>query len=88
VWISEQTATFALYVINRLVFITAVESVYGAVRTDCLYKADYVSYLKGHNMMVNTDTSFTLCTNYESQIVKQVPIPEVYTVLAVDSNHY
>ena len=44
--ISEQTATFALYSINWLVFITVVGSVYCAVRTDCLYKADYVSSLK------------------------------------------
>jgi hypothetical protein len=50
VQISEQTATFALfalYVINWLLFITVVESVYSAVRTDSLYKADYVSSLKG-----------------------------------------
>jgi len=40
--ISEQTAAFALYVINLLVFITGVESVYSAVRTDSLYKTDYV----------------------------------------------
>ena len=38
---------FALYTINWLVFITVVESVYCAVRTDSLYKADYVSSLKG-----------------------------------------
>jgi len=30
-----------------MVFITVVESVYGTVRTDSLYKADYVSSLKG-----------------------------------------
>ena len=42
----DQRATFALYIINCLVFITVVESVYCAVRTDSLYKADYVSYLK------------------------------------------
>ena len=50
VQISEQAATFALfalYVINWLLFITVVESVYSAVRTDSLYKADYVSSLKG-----------------------------------------
>ena len=46
-WISDQTAIFALYIINWLVFITVVESVYCAVRTDSLYKADYVSSLKG-----------------------------------------
>jgi len=42
VQISEQTATFSLYIINWLVLITVVESVYSAVRTDSLYKADYV----------------------------------------------
>jgi hypothetical protein len=31
---------FGLYSIELLVFITVVESVYSAVRTDCLYKAD------------------------------------------------
>jgi hypothetical protein len=34
---SEQTATFALYNINSLVFITDVESVYSAVRTESFY---------------------------------------------------
>jgi len=29
-----------------LVFITVVESVYSAVRSDSLYKADFVSHLK------------------------------------------
>jgi hypothetical protein len=45
--ISEQTETFALYIIKWLVFITVVESVYSAVPTDSLYKADYVSSFKG-----------------------------------------
>ena len=35
---SEQTATFALCIINSLFFITEVESVYSAVRTEYLYK--------------------------------------------------
>ena len=39
---SEQTAAFVVYVINWLVFIAVVESVYSAVQTDCLYKADCV----------------------------------------------
>ena len=43
----RQTATFALYIIKWLIFITVVESVYCAVRTDSLYKTDYVSSLKG-----------------------------------------
>jgi len=40
--ISEQTENFALYIINWLVFITVVESVYSAVRTDSLYVGDNV----------------------------------------------
>jgi hypothetical protein len=38
--ISEQTATFALWNIKKLVFITEVESVYSVVRTESLYKTD------------------------------------------------
>jgi hypothetical protein len=38
--ISEQTATFALQNIKRLVFITEVESVYSVVRTESLNKRD------------------------------------------------
>jgi len=44
---SEQTAAFAVHEIKGLIFITVVESVYSAVRTDSLYKAYYVSSLKG-----------------------------------------
>jgi hypothetical protein len=49
VQISEQTVTFAVYryVINLLVFITMVESVYSALWTDALYKADYILSFKG-----------------------------------------
>jgi hypothetical protein len=36
VWLSEQTVTFALHAFSRLVFITEVESVYCAVRTEFL----------------------------------------------------
>jgi len=38
--ISEHTAAITLYIINLLAFVTVVESVYSAVRTDPLYKAD------------------------------------------------
>ena len=47
VHISEQAATFPLYAINWLIFITVGGSVYSAVRTDSLYKTDYVPSLKG-----------------------------------------
>jgi len=36
VWISEQTANLVLYNVKRLVFITEVESVHCAVRTESL----------------------------------------------------
>jgi hypothetical protein len=42
-----RTATFALYVINWLVFVTVVESVYSAVWTDSLYKSDNASSVEG-----------------------------------------
>ena len=42
---SEQRAAFSVYDIKGLVFINVVESVYSAVRTNSLYKADYVSSL-------------------------------------------
>ena len=37
VWIWEQSASFASHNIKRLVFVTEVESVYCAVRTESLY---------------------------------------------------
>jgi hypothetical protein len=40
VWISEQTANFALHSIKGLVFITEVLSVYWALRTESLYNTD------------------------------------------------
>ena len=45
VWISEETTTFALYSINRLVLTTERDSVYCAVRTQSLYKTD--TFFKG-----------------------------------------
>jgi len=43
---AEQTATFVLYNINSLVFITEVEGVYSAVRTGSLNKAVCASSVK------------------------------------------
>jgi len=40
VWISEITANLALQNIKRMIFITEVESVYIAVRTESLYTTD------------------------------------------------
>jgi len=40
VWISEQTVTFSLHVINILVFIIEMETVYSAVRAESLYNTD------------------------------------------------
>ena len=42
VWISEQTATYALYSINWIVFITEVASVYSAVRIESLYNTETI----------------------------------------------
>jgi hypothetical protein len=40
VWLSEQTVTFALYLINRSVFTTEDENVSGAVWAESLYTID------------------------------------------------
>jgi hypothetical protein len=40
VWISEKTENLTLQNFKRLVFITEVESVYSAVRTESLYTTD------------------------------------------------
>jgi hypothetical protein len=40
IWLFERTVTFALYIINRLVFITEVGSVYCAVHTESLRNTD------------------------------------------------
>ena len=40
VWLSAETVSMALYIIDIMVFITEVESVYSAVRTESLYKKD------------------------------------------------
>jgi hypothetical protein len=55
--ISDQTATFALYNINWLGFITEKKSVYCAVRTGCLNKAICASSLKGlrYGMFATTE---------------------------------
>jgi hypothetical protein len=50
VFIWEQTATFATYRINWLVFTTQMKSVYSAVRTGPLNKAVCPSYLKRYFM--------------------------------------
>ena len=47
VWISEQTVPFALYTINRLVFVTEVESVYCTVQAESLVQTE---------SLCNTDT--------------------------------
>jgi hypothetical protein len=64
VWVSEETVTFALYVINRLVSITEVESVYRAVRTESLYNTDVssLSQLKEKNAL-SCDTKAHSCAD-------------------------
>jgi len=47
VWVSEQTANFALHSIQQLVFITETASVYCAVRTGSSKGTVYVPFLEG-----------------------------------------
>ena len=70
VWLSEQTVIFILYIINRLVFITEVESVYSAVRTGSLNKAVLRHKLIGfYNpdekcLQRGTDLNKAVCASY------------------------
>ena len=57
VWLSEQTVTFALYIITRFVFMTEVESIYCAVRTESL--CNTVLSLKGELRMSLLGMGFT-----------------------------
>ena len=75
-WISEQTATFALYSIDWLVFITVVKSVYCAVRADSLHKTDYVSSLKRLNKMENKHLS-EVALQCQSRGKRQVRRPRI-----------
>ena len=47
VWIREKQLLFPYTALTDWFFKTVVESAYCAVRIDSLYKADYVSCLKG-----------------------------------------
>jgi len=59
VWLSEQTVTFALHNINRLISITKVESVYSAVQTESLYNTDTLSPFQ----------EITCLSNHEDQLI-------------------
>jgi len=62
--ISEQAATFTLYIISSLVFITVVESVYSAVRTD---------YYTGRFVM------FSVITNIYNRKTRGSTLMELFT---------
>jgi hypothetical protein len=59
--ISEQTATFALQNIKRLIFIIEVESVYSAVRTESLLRFAF----KGLNLQ--TSSKFAYCQLFKTK---------------------
>ena len=46
VWLSEETVMFALYITDRLVFITGVDCVYSAVQTESLRNTDSLVFYR------------------------------------------
>ena len=72
VWISEQTVTFALYIINRLLFITEAEGAVCAVRTESLYIAD--KFLPWRVNLLPCFVVRLLCAN-ERRMKKHVNAP-------------
>jgi hypothetical protein len=59
--VSEPTATFALQNIKRLVFITEVESVYSAVRTESLYKTDTLRLYRVKPLLLRSSHHYIAC---------------------------
>ena len=80
--ISEQTVTFTLYISSF--FISEVENVYNAVRTESLYKIHHVSYLKCIRTFPRpaTTTHVFLVFLYLQANTEMAPkIPSCYCVL-------
>jgi hypothetical protein len=49
------TARYGLIAYIKRIFITAVESVYNAVKTECLYKAGFITVVESVYNAVQTD---------------------------------
>ena len=63
VWLLEQIVTLALYIINRLVFITEAESVYCAVRIESLYNTDTSHPYRAKDPVYTMQSAHSLSTN-------------------------
>jgi len=64
VWISEQTVTFALYISDRLLFITEMGSFYCAVRTESLYNTDIFRLRKVNAEILSVSYTAHCLVNY------------------------
>jgi hypothetical protein len=60
----QKKTTFALYNISTLVYITEVEGVYSAVRTESLYNRDTVSSSKTHYTPLLSSFSVTYTNDF------------------------
>jgi hypothetical protein len=85
VWLSEQTGTFALHTMNRLVFITEVESVYSAVRTDSLHNTDkslvFIIEVESVYSAVRNDSLH----NTDKSLVFIIEVESVYSAVRTES---
>jgi hypothetical protein len=61
VCISEQTGTFASYNVKKLVFITKVDSVYSAVRSESLHKIDGLPLSRANGQFRSTHAQSQPC---------------------------
>jgi len=63
VCLSEETVTFALYIINRLVFITEVESAYCVVHTESLHNTGMSCPYRVKDVVYTKQAAHALSTN-------------------------
>jgi len=75
---NRQTETFTVHIMNWLVFITVVESVYSAIRIDSLYKADYVSL----NSILNQRPNYPIVLKHQNT---KTPLRLKLTFLAMSA---
>ena len=87
VWLSEQTVTYVLYIINSWVFITEVESVYCAVRADP-YIAQISLFLKGLSQRKNCDVPIGNGSSAAPEPTAPRRTPHLLLILVFISVHY
>jgi len=79
----RKTVTFALYIINRLVFITEVESVYCAARTESLHNTGTSCPYRVKEAVYTKQAAHSLSTDPKQLLLYR----EIITFSEIHTNH-